>query len=472
MGGLTRPRRLVTTELLQGGGSAMQQRMLHYSVRRSAEANEPPEGPGSFEARSEIPGSSWARPHRPSQDADDNVVPTYYVERKKQRSAVAERKEEEGGLMAELSAGILSEGVAAKTRAREEKIPVEVVDLEDGTVRHPSGFEPPTPETDFHPAAAKTPTEEHPILATVKQLWDERPVNTDGPDVVSLDSGVESGYTRRKLEQAEADGAQADEDAENVLRDHARTEQGPSGTFDTLSSEGSTTGQQRRARIPTSSWDTPKRSSRWEQHPEDVVPSYYIERKRQRSSIAERKEEEGGLMAELNAGILGEGLAAEMRHREEKIPVEVRDPRTGSVRHPSGFEPPTPETHFHPASAKPATEDHPIVSSVKVPWTEVLHLKSSKSDASNSKGGRGFHTSALVRAMAMPDAALGLMSPGLEHPPQPVHASQEHEFDTDEDVNAPHNEEIDETRAVHRQYLPTLGAEPFWRSLLTTTFRT
>ncbi|KAH8105457.1 hypothetical protein BXZ70DRAFT_871021, partial [Cristinia sonorae] len=126
----------------------------------------------SAEDRANIPASSWARPPKPSQDADDNVVPTYYIERKRQRDTIAERKEEEGGLMAELSAGILSEGIAAQTRVLPEKIPVEVT-MPDGTVVHPSGFIPPTPETDFHPLASKVATEDDPMLTTVKIPWDE-----------------------------------------------------------------------------------------------------------------------------------------------------------------------------------------------------------------------------------------------------------------------------------------------------------
>ncbi|EED77268.1 predicted protein [Postia placenta Mad-698-R] len=440
---------LVATELLSKLGPSTQQRMFHFSFRASAaaDAHSPPEGPGSFKARMDIPGSTWARPHKPSQDADDNVVPSYY------------RKEEEGGLMAELSAGILSEGVAAKTRAREEKIPVEVRDPKTGTVRHPSGFEPPTPETHFHPAAAKTPTEDHPMLATVKQLWDERPANLDAPEVPGPNLRVEQEFTERMVQQ----GADADADAARVLVNHARTEQGPSGTFDALSGSGSTT-QAQRTNIPTSSWDTPKRAARWQQHPEDVVPTYYIERKRQRNSIAERKEEEGGLMSELNAGILGEGLAADMKHREEKIPVEVKDPETGTVRHPSGFEPPTPETHFHPAAAKTATEDHPMMSTVKVPWTEVLHLK---------KRRRRPWVPAAAGAVAMPHDALDFLA--LSRAPEPIvdEAQNEHE-DEDEDANAigAYEHADSEVQAVRRQYLPTLGAEPFWRPLLTATFST
>lgn len=121
--------------------------------------------------RANIPASAWSRPHKPSQDADDNVVPVYYVERKKQRDTISERKEEEGGLMSELSAGILSDGVAAQTKVIPEKIPVEVRHP-DGSVRHPSGFEPPTPETQFHPSASKTPTEDDPLLTTIKVTWD------------------------------------------------------------------------------------------------------------------------------------------------------------------------------------------------------------------------------------------------------------------------------------------------------------
>lgn len=152
--------------------SGAQQRLFHSSAASRAEnASEKPPRTDP-EERANIPTSSWARPHKPSQDADDDVVPIYYIERKRQRDTIAERKEEEGGLMSELSAGILSEGVAAQTRTLPEKIPVEVK-MPDGSVVHPSGFEPPTPETDFHPMASKQATEDDPLLTTVKVTWDE-----------------------------------------------------------------------------------------------------------------------------------------------------------------------------------------------------------------------------------------------------------------------------------------------------------
>ncbi|TCD62283.1 hypothetical protein EIP91_007102 [Steccherinum ochraceum] len=167
------PAELLSSTLPSRG--ATQRRAYHASASRWAsesdsDASKLPRN--TPEERAQIPGSSWSRPPKPSQDADDDVVPIYYIERKRQRDTIAERKEEEGGLMAELSAGILSEGVAAQTKVLPEKIPVEVK-MPDGSVVHPSGFEPPTPETDFHPMASKVATEEDPLLTTIKVTWDE-----------------------------------------------------------------------------------------------------------------------------------------------------------------------------------------------------------------------------------------------------------------------------------------------------------
>ncbi|KAI0819774.1 hypothetical protein BC628DRAFT_1423511 [Trametes gibbosa] len=318
--------------------------------------------PNSFESRKNIPGSTWSRPPRPSQDAQDDVVPTYYVERKKQRDHISQRKEEEGGLMAELNAGILSEGLAAKTRTREEKIPVEVR-LPDGTIAHPSGFEPPTPETDFHPTAAKVPTENDPLIATVKQTWDDREFNIPAPQPTISDPVKDQQWLKSLT-------SVSDINAESIVAANAAT----------------TT--ERRSKIKT-------RSRLQENDPDSVVPAFYIERKKQRNDIAERKEEEGGLMAELNAGILSEDLAAQTREREEKIPVEVFL-ADGTIAHASGFIPPTPETDFHPVAAKPP--DSP-----KLPWTEIDSVKPATPVANGGpekKPGdaRGYHTSAALRA--------------------------------------------------------------------------
>ena len=370
-------------------GFVQQRRALHFTAQRSA-SGDPSKAPSpdSYEARRQIPTSSWARPHKPSQDADDNVVPSYYVERKRQRSEIAERKEEEGSLMAELNAGILSEGLAAEMKIREEKIPVEVLDPKEGVVLHPSGFQPPTPETEFHPSAAKKSTEDHPLLETIKQRWDDLPADEKAVSSrPGADAKVETEFARRRYlrDQAEMDAAEVLRNPDAVLRPQGTAASPPAGTVSPLSSH---TTPAQRAQIPTSAWDTPvlTRRQRTENTRDDVVPAYYVERKRQRESIAERKEEEGGLMAELNAGILSEGLAAEVRIREEKIPVEVFIPEEGRVRHPSGFEPPTAETAFHPAAAKSPTEEHPVIATKKVPWHEQDMLNATANGNSSSNG--------------------------------------------------------------------------------------
>lgn len=420
--------RVMPTELLSlssGSKDAPQIRALHTS----AAARRPNDDRSSFQRpRQDIPGSSWSRPPKPSQDSDDNVVPSYYVERKKQWDDISERKEEEGGLMYELNAGILSEGLAAKTRVRDEKIPVEVR-LPDGTITHPSGFEPPTPETDFHPVAAKVPMEDDPLAATSKQTWDGRDfVETGAP--ISVSPEAEAEWIQRKIATGKGDGPVAGVRDINAER--------PVGT------SRSTTSPADRSKITTSAWDSPSRFQSPDD-PDNIVPPFYIERKRQRNSISERKEEEGGLMAELNAGILSDELAAHTRGREEKIPVEVVL-EDGTVLHPSGFVPPTAETEFHPVAAKPG--DVP-----KQYWSEVLSKKSSDS--------RGLHTSAVARARTLSSIPTAL---------QTVMELQGLTLDPD----APEKEEYQSDPVVERRqrYLPTLPVEPYWRPLLTVTCST
>ncbi|TFY54070.1 hypothetical protein EVG20_g9857, partial [Dentipellis fragilis] len=73
----------------------------------------------------------------------DTVVPQFYIEFKRQRDAILERKELENELMSELSAGLLSDGIAATMRRLPNKIPTE--HAEDGQWVHPSGFVVPSP---------------------------------------------------------------------------------------------------------------------------------------------------------------------------------------------------------------------------------------------------------------------------------------------------------------------------------------
>ncbi|KAI0791338.1 hypothetical protein C8Q75DRAFT_732439 [Abortiporus biennis] len=162
------------------------------SIHSSASRNAKDASLSDSVQRAKIVTSSWSRPPKPSQDAYDNIVPSYYIERKRQRDSISERKEEEGGLMAELSAGILSDGVAAQTKVLPEKIPVEVREA-DGTVRHPSGFEPPTPETKFHPVASKHATVDNPLLTTVKLTWDEALAPGAHPSISGHSSTMHAG---------------------------------------------------------------------------------------------------------------------------------------------------------------------------------------------------------------------------------------------------------------------------------------
>ena len=293
-------------------------RALHTS---SVARRQGVDDPNSFEARRHaIPTSEWSRPPRPSQDADDDVVPSYYLE----------RKEEEGGLMNDLSAGILGDGLAASTKLREEKIPVEVR-LPDGTVAHPSGFEPPTAETEFHPIAAKVDTEEDPLIATVKQPWGEHEPETVGAEPIKVDKAKEEEWIRRMV----SDG------------------NGGAGVVSGVSNIGAKP-------LPSPMFERAKALAARANDPDSIVPRFYVERKQQRGVIAGSASEERDLMHEL----LGDEVAAQMRDREEKIPVEVVLD-DGTIAHPSGFVPPTPETDFHPLAAKPG--DVP-----KQPWIEVL----------------------------------------------------------------------------------------------------
>ncbi|KAI0739511.1 hypothetical protein C8Q80DRAFT_1221963 [Daedaleopsis nitida] len=409
-----KPRGTELLSLRAGLSDAPQIRAFHTT----AIARRPDEDGSSFERRrQDIPASSWSRPPKPSQDSNDNIVPTYYVERKKQRDAISQRKEEEGGLMSELNAGILSEGIAAGTRTREEKIPVEVR-LPDGTISHPSGFEPPTPETDFHPVAAKVPTEDHPLVTTVKQPWGERDFIEAGTEPITIDPDTEAEWIQRMV----ANGVEGGE--LTSVRDINAERPAPA--------RGSSTSPSDRSKITTSAWDAPSQSLAADD-PDNIVPAFYIERKLQRDSISQRKEEEGGLMNELNAGILSDELAAQTREREEKIPVEVALD-DGTIAHPSGFIPPTPETEFHPVASKSGEAP-------KQPWTEVLGKK--PGDA------RGFHTSAVAHAQEVsnPIFQRALAQYGSTYAEGLVASQRE-------------------------RYSPTLKTEPFWRPLLTITCAT
>ncbi|KIP05240.1 hypothetical protein PHLGIDRAFT_129021 [Phlebiopsis gigantea 11061_1 CR5-6] len=372
-------------------------RAYHPSLRASASADT---SRSNAQERRKIPASSWSRPHKPSQDAHDDVVPTYYVERKRQRDAIEQRKDTEGNLMAQLSAGILSEGIAAQTRVRENKVPAEVVE-EDGTVRLASGFEPPTPATEFHPVTAISPAEDG-----SKVSWHEALEPVDASAAGSTWTSSTPSGTRGLHTSATARAV---------------------GVPRSTASE--------RRKIPASAWSRPHKPSQ-DAH-DDVVPAYYVERKLQRDAIEQRKDTEGSLMAQLSAGILSEGIAAQTRVRENKIPVEVLE-EDGTVRLASGFEPPTPATEFHHLAAMaPAKGDTPLVALGQMSWDESLAavdapLATARPMSSGPPGAHGFHTRAAKQTAL--------------------------------------NESM-ESLAQHRaRYMDTLAQQTSWRPMLTATF--
>ena len=244
------------------------------------------------------------------------------------------------------------------------------------------------------------------------------------------------------------------------------------------------------------------------------MPAYYVERKRQLDEIAGRKETEGGLMSQLSAGILSEGIAAQTRPREGKIPAEIVD-EDGTVRYPSGFEVPTPATEFHPVAALPPLEtDEPLVKDGKVSWEEALappesdQLATAPTSSQGSLGVRGFHTSAIARAreIALDLVHARAIPPHLQQQPkapkapkaaEPAKASssaprkelaeEEHEEDEEDTLDEelvmdlsdgvpPVTNSLSEFNATlkeHREkYLATLKEEPFWRPVFTASFST
>lgn len=85
------------------------------------------------------------------------------VHHERQHQALVQRKRDEGALMSELTAGLISGGVSAVIRPRASKIPPEVhveFSSDGGMVtvpQHPSGFIPPTPglKREVHTSAVR-----------------------------------------------------------------------------------------------------------------------------------------------------------------------------------------------------------------------------------------------------------------------------------------------------------------------------
>lgn len=204
-------------------------------------------------------------------------------DQQQQTAAVGERVEEEADL---------ARFRGAQTRLREGKVPFEVEGT-DGIVVHPSGFIPPTTAKEF----SQAPPEEH-RKVRAKETTDSGPTSSSGKEDKNSAST-------------------------SALKDASSPS--PSGT-----SSCSTLAEPN----PRSTETDPSLAS-----PTDVQSLA-----RQRQAIQERKEQEGGLVSELTAGILTGGVSASTEPGQEKIPREfpVDGEEEMTTQHPSGFVPPNP----------------------------------------------------------------------------------------------------------------------------------
>ncbi|TFY73284.1 hypothetical protein EWM64_g10728, partial [Hericium alpestre] len=98
----------------------------------------------AFHSSSRSSASFTSIPSAPLDADPDTIVPPFYVQFKRQRDAILERKELDSELMSLLSAGLLSDDIAATTRRYPQKIPTEHA-TPSGEFVHASGFVVPSP---------------------------------------------------------------------------------------------------------------------------------------------------------------------------------------------------------------------------------------------------------------------------------------------------------------------------------------
>ncbi|ETW76418.1 hypothetical protein HETIRDRAFT_480544 [Heterobasidion irregulare TC 32-1] len=243
---------------------------------------------------------------------------------------------------------------------------------------------------------------------------------------------------------------------------------------------------------PPSAAPKSSRISKDQDDPDAVVPTYYVERKKQRDSIEERKETEGSLMYELNAGVLSNDIAAaQLRTRVEKVPFEVTE-MDGTVRHPSGFEPPTPAHEFRtPPFKVPAPNaftaeldpDEVIPVEVEHPDGTIAHPSGFVPPTPQSMFKREFHSSprALAEEVHIPN--LPILPPdvleGVDVPVEGQEGVAADVVDADADAEPQEDDASEEApvtqfpvKELRAQYMPTLRDTPFWRPLISVTVST
>ncbi|TRM66668.1 hypothetical protein BD626DRAFT_555455 [Schizophyllum amplum] len=308
---------------------------------------------------------------------DDNVVPDFYVQRKEKRAAgkgaapVADDKKRDPSLMEHLSDGLLSDEIVASTRRLKSKIPKEMYN-EDGVLVHPSGFVIPTPSVGKTPARRERERD----LAKQTAAVAER--------VLEEDFGSVSAHTKAKrrkvpVEVTHQDGSvshpsgfvpptPADsfdnlfawEDAENAnseaqarLRNNRPKSSGEATHHQTgmLQEQPSHTSGTAAGGAPTATSNP--RSTQTDPGDSTSRSRDDILLQEQRESIQRRKEQEGGLMTELTAGVLAGGVSASTEPRDGKKPTAFKtEDGVQTAQHPPEFI----EQHPPPEQPKMATK--------------------------------------------------------------------------------------------------------------------
>ncbi|KDQ57931.1 hypothetical protein JAAARDRAFT_78424 [Jaapia argillacea MUCL 33604] len=167
--------------------------------------------------------------------------------------------------------------------------------------------------------------------AIIREIWEDENADTSSVDGMLSKGRYWAKGDEEGVEVIEADGAELDADASSSLTGSVVPTE-LLATSSTPPSPSPTSPQKR-------SFHTSTR--RFHEDPDSIVPEYYIERKRQRDAVAERKDEEGDLMHELSEGILSDDIAATTIPKDAKVPSEVTE-GDGITRHPSGFVVPGP----------------------------------------------------------------------------------------------------------------------------------
>ncbi|EIM80649.1 uncharacterized protein STEHIDRAFT_150375 [Stereum hirsutum FP-91666 SS1] len=411
--------------------------------------------------------SKYSNPRPKPKTSDDHAregtVPEYYVERKKQRDAIQERKELEGSLMYELGAGILSDDIAASTRRPANKIPTEF-EAEDGTIIHPSGFTVPSPGE--APVSYADTRERDPSIETANVA--ER---VGEEDYTGVRAHVRPHSQKIPFEVEEPDG----------------TVRHPSGF------EPPTPAHE----FPAALIGKVKDAVLVEVDPDSVVPEFFVARKLQRQLVRDGKPDRELAHAE-PLELSG------MNRPAHKIPFEHLD-IDGNLIHPSGFMVPSPAPHVIPRAelrqrdplvetqgvADRVTEEAVLAESVKegflraqtralegkVPFEVVLpdgtvthpsgFIPPTPAAAFNKNGTstfykRGFHSSTLVRASE------------VSMPTSPSAVREEHNFFRQ--FRRDELGDIEDVQgyltALRERYQPTLKETPFWRPLITVTMST